>query len=170
MNISFQFLERILEVPAQRLESFLGLLDRNGDLPDDEALTATLVYAHLMKYGPPESSALLVTKIMAKHGKGLTAISVINKSGLVTNGTDLWDLVSAKEMDPAKLSGIYEQHGLDLVEYSRLLSEAFSDSEVKRAQRRSVGVPRGAQGPAASGAPASPEPSLPGPESASPQP
>ena len=169
MKIPFSFLERILEVPALRLEAFQGLLAKNGELPDREGLVATLIYAHVLKYAPPEIAALLTTKVMGKHGRGVTAIAVINKSGLVANGVDLWDLATTKELDATKLAGIYEQHGLDLEEYTRLLEEAFSDAEAKRAQRHRVGAPGASESLPASGAPAERPVSPGGPGSASPQ-
>lgn len=153
--VPYDFLEKILEVPALRLQAFAGILAK-VELSDAAQLQSLIVYAHLLRYSPPEIATLLVTKVMEKHGEGLAAISVINKSGLVTNGEVLWDIATAKEADPAKLQGIYEQHGLDLEEYTRLILETFKDVEAKRAQRRTFGAPRAGTAPAPSDAPAAP--------------
>ena len=170
MKISYEFLEQILEVPAIRLSAFSQLLNAAGEIGETAELRAVVAYSHLLKYSPPELAGLLVAKIFAKHADAVDSIAVVNKSAVVSNGEILWDIQSAKEADAAKLAGIYEQHGVDLVVFVELIEETFKDVEKKREQRRTAGAQRGAVGPPPSGAPGVPSASPPGPGSASPQP
>ena len=165
MKISYDFLEKILEVPALRLQAFAATVGQQVELDEEHEVRALLIYAHLLHYAPPEIAGLMTTRVISGKSE-VVAISVVNKTGLVVNGDTLWDITTAKELDPTKLQGIYEQHGLDLVEYSRLLAETFKDVAARQAQRRTSGAPRGAPVPAPSGAPAGPAVSHPDPVSA----
>jgi hypothetical protein len=167
MKIPYDFLENILEIPGLRLQAFENILRlANPDIGDDAVLAPTLVYAHLLKYAPAELSASLVANIFRKHAWKVHAIAIVNKHGVISNGEVLWDIASGAETDPGKLQGIYEQHGLDLDEYTTLVEETYRDISARQAQRRNAGAPRAGAVPAPSGAPAGSPSSQPVPASA----